>query len=122
MDASCLHVAMFPFFAMGHISPYLHLSNKLAKRGHKISFFIPKRTQSKLEQFNRYPHLISFFPINVPHVEGLPHGAETTSDVSFYLAALIMTAMDRTERDIQLLLFDLKPQIVSSTSHIGYQT
>ncbi|KAK7335413.1 hypothetical protein VNO80_27236 [Phaseolus coccineus] len=97
---------------MGHLTPYLHLSNKLAKRGHKTSFFVPRRTQSKLEQFNLFPDLITSFPINVPHVEGLPHGAETTSDVSFSLGPLIMTAMDRTERDIELLLLDLKPQIV----------
>jgi len=112
MDASSLHIAMFPWFAMGHLTPYLHLSNKLAKRGHKISFFVPRITQSKLEQFNLFPDLITFFPINVPHVEGLPHGAETTSDVSFSLAPLIMTAMDRTEREIELLLSELKPQIV----------
>ncbi|ESW04942.1 hypothetical protein PHAVU_011G138500 [Phaseolus vulgaris] len=112
MDSSSLHIAMFPWFAMGHLTPFLHLSNKLAKRGHKISFFIPTRTQSKLEQFNLFPDLITFFPINVPHVEGLPHGAETTSDVSFSLGPLIMTAMDRTEKDIELLLLDLKPQIV----------
>ncbi|KAG5131294.1 hypothetical protein JHK84_037691 [Glycine max] len=112
MDASSLHIAMFPWFAMGHLTPYLHLSNKLAKRGHRISFFIPKRTPHKLEQFNLFPHLITFFPINVPHVEGLPHGAETTSDVSFSLAPLIMTAMDRTEKDIELLLIELMPQIV----------
>ena len=112
MDASSMHIAMFPWFAMGHLTPYLHLSNKLAKRGHRISFFIPKRTPHKFEQFNLFPHLITFFPINVPHVEGLPHGAETTSDVSFSLAPLIMTAMDRTEKDIELLLIELKPQIV----------
>ncbi|XP_061358244.1 cyanidin 3-O-galactoside 2''-O-xylosyltransferase FGGT1-like [Gastrolobium bilobum] len=112
MDTPPLHIAMFPWFAMGHLTPYLHLSNKLAKRGNRISFFIPKRTQTKLEQFNHYPHLITFFPINVPHVDGLPHGAETTSDVSFSLGPLIMTAMDRTEKDIELLLIDLNPQIV----------
>ncbi|KAL2331596.1 hypothetical protein Fmac_019177 [Flemingia macrophylla] len=113
MDASSsLHIAMFPWFAMGHLTPYLHLSNKLAKRGHKISFFIPKRTQPKLDNFNLYPHLITFYPINVPHVDGLPQGAETTSDVSFSLAPLIITAMDRTEKDIELLLIRLNPQIV----------
>nr|KYP45059.1 Anthocyanidin 3-O-glucosyltransferase [Cajanus cajan] len=112
MDSPSLHIAMFPWFAMGHLTPYLHLSNKLAKRGHRVSFFIPKRTQAKLEQFNLYPHLITFYPINVPHVDGLPHGAETTSDVSFPLVPLIMTAMDRTENDIELLLLHLKPQIV----------
>ncbi|XP_047172536.1 cyanidin 3-O-galactoside 2''-O-xylosyltransferase FGGT1-like [Vigna umbellata] len=131
MDSSSLHIAMFPWFAMGHLTPYLHLSNKLAKRGHKISFFIPRRTQSKLEQFNLFPDLITFYPIDVPHVEGLPLGAETTSDVSFSLGPLIMTAMDRTERDIELLLVELKPQIVffdftywlpSITSRLGIKS
>ncbi|BAT92382.1 hypothetical protein LR48_Vigan05g141500 [Vigna angularis] len=131
MDSSSLHIAMFPWFAMGHLTPYLHLSNKLAKRGYKISFFIPRRTQSKLEQFNLFPDLIAFYPIDVPHVEGLPLGAETTSDVSFSLGPLIMTAMDRTEMDIELLLVDLKPQIVffdftywlpSITSRLGIKS
>ncbi|KAJ1377385.1 UDP-glucuronosyl/UDP-glucosyltransferase [Sesbania bispinosa] len=112
MDASPLHIAMFPWFAMGHLTPFLHLSNKLAKRGHRISFFIPKRTRTKLQHLNLHPHLITFIPITVPHVDGLPHDAETTSDVPFSLYTLIATAMDRTEKDIELLLRELKPQFV----------
>ncbi|KAK2350974.1 cyanidin 3-O-galactoside 2''-O-xylosyltransferase FGGT1 [Trifolium repens] len=113
MDSpSSLHIAMFPWFAMGHLTPYLHLSNKLAKRGHKISFFIPKKTQIKLEQFNLYPNLITFYPLNVPQIQGLPIGAETTSDVSLSLGPLIMTAMDQTQPQIELLLTQLNPKIV----------
>ncbi|XP_004487587.1 cyanidin 3-O-galactoside 2''-O-xylosyltransferase FGGT1 [Cicer arietinum] len=112
MEAPPLHIAMFPWFAMGHFTPFLHLSNKLAQRGHKISFFIPKKTLNKLQHLNLHPHLITFFTINVPHVDGLPHGAETTSDVPFPLFPLIATAMDQTEKDIELLLKELKPQIV----------
>nr|WMX26760.1 UGT79B132 [Cladrastis kentukea] len=112
MDAAPLHIAMYPWFAMGHLTPFLHLSNKLAKRGHRISFFIPKRTQAKLQHLNLHPHLITFVPISVPHVDGLPHDAETTSDVPSSLFPLIATAMDRTEKDIELLLIELNPQIV----------
>nr|WMX26799.1 UGT79B144 [Astragalus propinquus] len=103
---------MFPWFAMGHLTPYLHLSNKLAKRGHKISFFIPKNTQTKLEQFNLFPNLITFYPINVPHIEGLPLGAETTSDIPFSLGSLLMTAMDQTQDQIEHLLIHLNPHII----------
>ncbi|KAK7274803.1 hypothetical protein RIF29_15902 [Crotalaria pallida] len=71
---------MYTWYAMGHLIPFLHLSNKLAKRGHKISFIIPKRTQTKLQHLNLHPHLITFVPIALPHVDGLPHEAETTSD------------------------------------------
>ena len=45
-------------------------------------------------------------------MDGLPPGAETTSDVPDHLHHLIMTAMDHTESDIELLLHDLKPDIV----------
>ncbi|WJX73527.1 anthocyanidin 3-O-glucoside 2'''-O-xylosyltransferase [Trifolium repens] len=107
-----MHIVMFPWFAMGHLTPYLHFSNKLAKRGHKISFFIPKKTQTKLQHLNLNPNLITFVPINVPHVDGLPHDAETSSDVPFSLVPLIATAMDQTEKQIELLLKELKPQIV----------
>nr|KYP45071.1 Anthocyanidin 3-O-glucosyltransferase [Cajanus cajan] len=107
-----MHIAIFPWFAMGHLTPTLHLSNKLAQRGHRISFILPKRTQTKLQHLNLHPHLITFVPITVPRVDGLPHDAETTSDLPFSLFPLLATAMDRSEKDIELLLRDLKPQIV----------
>ncbi|OWM78683.1 hypothetical protein CDL15_Pgr002854 [Punica granatum] len=106
---SALHIMMYPWFAMGHLTPFMHLANKLARRGHKISFLIPARTQPKLEPFNLHPKLIVFVP---DHREGLPPGAETTSNMPSPLHSLIMTAMDRTESDIRLLLRDLKPQVV----------
>ncbi|KAG2371818.1 hypothetical protein LR48_Vigan05g143200 [Vigna angularis] len=111
-SAAPLHIAIFPWFAMGHLTPNLHLSNKLAERGHRISFIVPQRTQTKLHHLNLHPHLITFVPIKIPHVHGLPHHAETTSDVPFSLAPLIATAMDRTQNDIQLLLRNLNPHIV----------
>ncbi|CAJ1956754.1 unnamed protein product [Sphenostylis stenocarpa] len=111
-SAAPLHIAIFPWFAMGHLTPNLHLANKLAKRGHRISFIVPQRTQTKLQHLNLHPHLITFIPIKVPHVHGLPRHAETTSDVPFSLFPLIATAMDHTQKDIELLLRNLKPQIV----------
>ncbi|KAJ1375571.1 hypothetical protein SESBI_50858 [Sesbania bispinosa] len=67
---------------------------------------------TKIQHLNLNPHLITFFPITVPHVDGLPHDAETTSDVPFSLFPLIATAVDSTEKNIELLLRELKPQIV----------
>lgn len=85
---------------------------QISQKGTQISFFIPKKTQTKLEKFNLYPNLITFYPLNVPHIEGLPFGAETTSDVSFSLGPLIMTAMDQTQPQIELLLTQLNPEMV----------
>ncbi|MBA0663126.1 hypothetical protein Goklo_007167 [Gossypium klotzschianum] len=105
-------IATYPWFAIGHITPFIHMANKLAQRGHKISFFLPAKTLGKVEAFNRYPDLITFIPIIVPHVEGLLIGAETTNDVPFPLHPLIMSAMDRTEPDIEAYLRELKPHFV----------
>ncbi|CAJ1978763.1 unnamed protein product [Sphenostylis stenocarpa] len=114
MDAgmSQLHMAMYPWFAIGHITAYLHLANKLAERGHKISFILPKRTKARVEHINLHPQLISFIPITIPPVDGLPPHAETIFDASISLGTFIMTAMDRTEKDIELILLELKPNIV----------
>ncbi|OMO92651.1 UDP-glucuronosyl/UDP-glucosyltransferase [Corchorus olitorius] len=106
------HIAMYPWFALGHITSFVHIANKLAERGHKVSFLLPAKTQHKVEAFNLNPNFLTFTPITVPHVEGLPNGAETTNDVPVTLHPLIMTAMDRTEPDIEALLLQLKPHFV----------
>ncbi|XP_057450688.1 UDP-glycosyltransferase 79B30-like [Lotus japonicus] len=107
-----LHVAMYPFLALGHQTAFLQLSDKLAERGHRTTFFTPKKAQAKLEPFNHHPHLITLFTITLPHVEGLPSNAESTSDVPYPLIPHIMTAMDLTQPDIETHLNNLKPDIV----------
>ncbi|KAK1378655.1 Glycosyltransferase [Heracleum sosnowskyi] len=103
---------MYPWFAMGHLTTFLHLSNKLVERGHKIFFFVPSKTIHKLEQFNLHRDLISFVPITVPHVEGLPPGAETTADITYPMQPNLMTAMDMTHPIIEASLRQLKPRFV----------
>ncbi|PON92776.1 UDP-glucuronosyl/UDP-glucosyltransferase [Trema orientale] len=77
-----IHVAMFPWFAIGHITPYIHLANELTARGHKVTLLLPNKTQLHFQQHLRhYPNLLTFHPITVPRVDGLPLGAETASDV-----------------------------------------
>nr|XP_011464322.1 PREDICTED: anthocyanidin 3-O-glucoside 2''-O-glucosyltransferase-like [Fragaria vesca subsp. vesca] len=111
-DQTTLHIAMFPGFAMGHLTPFLHISNKLAERGHKISFFVPLKTRSKLQHYNLHPHLITFVPLNVSHVHGLPPGTETKADIDLSLGSLLATAMDLTRTQIEQSLVKLKPDIV----------
>ncbi|XP_057963881.1 UDP-glycosyltransferase 79B3-like [Malania oleifera] len=110
--SSKLHVAMFPWFAFGHLTPYLHLSNELAKRGYTISFLLPKRAEPTMKQENLNPTLIRFFSLDVPHVDGLPPGAETASDVPFPLHTHLATAFDKTQEQVQTILSSLKPDII----------
>ncbi|KAI3873100.1 hypothetical protein MKX03_031476 [Papaver bracteatum] len=106
------HAAMFPFLAMGHLTPFLHLSNKLAEKGNKISYICPPKTISKLESMNLYPNLITFVPLGLPHIDGLPHGAETISDVSPSLAHLLMLAFFASRKHVESILIDLRPDFV----------
>ncbi|CAI9087358.1 OLC1v1021413C1 [Oldenlandia corymbosa var. corymbosa] len=107
-----LSIVMYPWFAMGHLTPFLHMANKLAERGHRISFFHPKNSITKIQHFNLHPDLISFIPIDVPQVEGLPPGAETAADVPIQSQALLRLAMDRTQPAIHSLLKQIKPDFV----------
>ncbi|KAJ8449260.1 hypothetical protein Cgig2_002392 [Carnegiea gigantea] len=112
VEDKSLHIAMYPWFAMGHITPFLHLANKLAEKGHKITFFLPLKTQPKLASLNHHPHLITFIPVPVPRVDGLPEWAETTNDVPPQDRPLIMIAMDSTRDTIDSHLAQLKPDLV----------
>ena len=102
---------MYPWFAFGHMTPCLHLSNELADRGHKITFILPRKAQSQLQHLNLHPTLITFHPLTIPHVDGLPSGAETASDVPNFLHHLLATAMDRTTDQVEAALRALKPDL-----------
>ncbi|KAL6314540.1 hypothetical protein AAG906_026879 [Vitis piasezkii] len=107
-----LHIAMFPWFAFGHMIPYLNLSNELAGRGHKITFILPRKAQSKLQHLNFHPALITFHPLIVPHVDGLPPGTETASDIPVSLTCLLATALDRTRDQVEAALRTLNPDLL----------
>ncbi|RVW14054.1 UDP-glycosyltransferase 79B9 [Vitis vinifera] len=107
-----LHIAMFPWFAFGHMIPYLNLSNELAGRGHKITFILPRKAQSKLQHLNFHPALITFHPLIVPHVDGLPPGTETASDIPVSLTYLLATALDRTRDQVEAALRTLNPDLL----------
>ncbi|CAN1259050.1 UDP-glycosyltransferase 79B9 [Linum perenne] len=107
-----LTVAMFPLFAMGHITPFLHLSNGLAARGHRISFLVPTRTIPKVAHLSNHPALITFHPITVPHVAGLPVGSELIADVPPHLTGHIFAALDATEDQFRSILRHVRPDFV----------
>ncbi|KAK8514579.1 hypothetical protein V6N13_103258 [Hibiscus sabdariffa] len=111
-DCSKLHIAMFPWVAYGHFIPFLHLSNKFAQNGHKVSFLLPKGVQSKLENMNLYPDSIQFFPLLLPQVDGLPPGAETASVVPMIQQKYLAFAVDQTRDQVEDILKALKPDVV----------
>ncbi|KAK8622684.1 hypothetical protein V6N13_117590 [Hibiscus sabdariffa] len=111
-DCSKLHIAMFPWVAYGHFIPFLHLSNKLAEKGHKISFILPEGVQPKLAKMNQFPNLIQFIPLVIPQVDGLPPGAETTHVVPLNQQKYLAFAVDQTRDQVEDILKLLKPDMV----------
>ncbi|KAK4795201.1 hypothetical protein SAY86_013195 [Trapa natans] len=112
MSSTKFHFVMFPWFAVGHMTPYLHLSNRLAERGHKITFLLPKKILSLLQPLNSQPHLIAFHSITIPHVDGLPPGAETASDIPISSVSRLAAAFDLTRDQFEVIVAAEKPDFV----------
>ncbi|CDY68468.1 BnaC03g71890D [Brassica napus] len=98
---SKFHAFMFPWFGFGHMTAFLHLANKLAEKGHKITFLLPKKALKQLEPLNLFPECIVFHTLTIPSVDGLPDGAETTADIPITLGGFLASAMDRTRGQVE---------------------
>ncbi|XP_050216042.1 UDP-glycosyltransferase 79B6-like [Mercurialis annua] len=112
LKSSNFHIVMFPWFAVGHMTPFLHLANRLAQRGCSISFLLPKKAKQQLQHFNLHPHLISFHSITVPPVDGLPVGTETASDIPIHMTHFLSIALDRTRDQVEKVILETKPKLV----------
>ncbi|KAK3029410.1 hypothetical protein RJ639_039754 [Escallonia herrerae] len=108
-----LHVVMFPFFAFGHISPFVQLSNKLSSHGVRVSFFSAAgnvdRILSMLDATNLTTQIV---PLSIPAVDGLPQGLESTADMPQSTSALLLVALDLMKPQIDTLLLELNPDFV----------
>ncbi|XP_048603176.1 UDP-glycosyltransferase 79B9-like [Brassica napus] len=106
------HAFMFPWFAFGHMIPYLHLANKLAEKGHRVTFLLPKKAQKQLEYHSLFPDNILFHPLTIPPVDGLPAGAETASDISISWGNFLFAAMDLTRDQVTATVHALRPDLI----------
>ncbi|KAL3733051.1 hypothetical protein ACJRO7_022555 [Eucalyptus globulus] len=100
-----LHIAMFPWLAMGHLIPFFHLSKHLAQRGHKISFISTPRNLQRLPKIpqNLSP-LINLIPLPFPHIPNLTPHAESSIDTSFSKQQLLKIAIDKLQPAITCFL------------------
>jgi UDP:flavonoid glycosyltransferase YjiC (YdhE family) len=88
-----LHIVIFPWLAFGHMLPYLEIAERLATRGHRVSFVSTPRNISRLRPVA--PGLIiDFVALPFPRLDGLPDGTEATSDVPAGKLDLFYKAFD----------------------------
>lgn len=109
-----LHVVVFPWLAMGHLIPFLHLSKLLAQKGHKVSFLSTPRNILKLPKIpSHLCSLINLVPLPFPHVpDHLPPHAESSTDVPYSMQQLLKRAFDSLELPLLSFLRSSKPDWV----------
>nr|BAU68119.1 UDP-rhamnose:delphinidin 3-O-glucoside rhamnosyltransferase [Lobelia erinus] len=107
-----IHVAMFPFFAFGHISPFVQLSNKLSSKGVKISFFTAAGNAERIKKMLHLTSTTQIISLTLPHVDGLPPGIESTADTTPAHAELLKVALDLLQPQIKTILSQLHPNFV----------
>ncbi|CAH9093650.1 unnamed protein product [Cuscuta epithymum] len=106
-----LHVAMFPWLAFGHITPFLELSKSIAAKGHKISFISTPRNIDRLPLLP--PDLqssIAMVKIPLPRIDGLSSpNAEATMDIQPEEMPYLKEAMDGMETEVTRFLERTSP-------------
>nr|Q6VAA3.1 RecName: Full=UDP-glycosyltransferase 79A2 [Stevia rebaudiana]AAR06923.1 UDP-glycosyltransferase 79A2 [Stevia rebaudiana] len=109
-----LHLVMFPFFAFGHITPFVQLSNKISSLypGVKITFLAASASVSRIETMLNPSTNTKVIPLTLPRVDGLPEGVENTADASPATIGLLVVAIDLMQPQIKTLLANLKPDFV----------
>ncbi|KAK1643121.1 hypothetical protein QYE76_060926 [Lolium multiflorum] len=90
-----LRVVIVPWLAFGHLLPYLELAERLASRGHCVSYVSTPRNLARLPPLRPAAALrVDLVPLRLPRVDGLPDGAESTNDVPDEMRELHWKAFD----------------------------
>ncbi|KQJ84486.1 UDP-glycosyltransferase 91C1 [Brachypodium distachyon] len=76
-----LRIVIVPWLAFGHLLPYLELAERLATRGHRVSYVSTPRNLARLPPPRPAASpRVDLVALPFPRVEGLPDGAESTND------------------------------------------
>ncbi|EEC69502.1 hypothetical protein OsI_38729 [Oryza sativa Indica Group] len=87
-----LRVVIFPWLAFGHLLPYMELAERMASRGHHVSFVSTPRNIARLPA--PVASAVELVALPLPRVDGLADGAESTNDVPDDEQGLLMEAFD----------------------------
>ncbi|ESQ33493.1 hypothetical protein EUTSA_v10007607mg [Eutrema salsugineum] len=108
-----MHVAMFPWLAMGHLLPFLRLSKLLAQKGHKVLFISTPRNIKRLPKLpSNLSSSITFVSFPLPAFPGSTPGSECSMDVSFNKQQSLKSSFDLLQLPLTKFLRDSSPDWV----------
>ncbi|CAN6197472.1 unnamed protein product [Urochloa humidicola] len=94
-EGPALHLVVFPWLAFGHLIPFLELSKRLAARGHSVTFVSTPRNIARLPPVPAgLSGHVRMVALPLPAVDGLPEGAESTTDLPPEKVELLKAAFD----------------------------
>ncbi|KAL5572436.1 hypothetical protein UlMin_022033 [Ulmus minor] len=100
-----LNIAVFPWLAYGHIMPFFQVSKFLAQKGHQISFIsTPKNLNRLPKPPQNISHLLTFVELHLPQIDGLPEGAESTSELPIPKVPFLKKAYNQLAPSLTQLL------------------
>ncbi|XP_066386639.1 UDP-glycosyltransferase 91C1-like [Miscanthus floridulus] len=90
-----LRFVIFPWLGFGHLLPYLELGERLALRGHRVSFVSTPGNIARLPALRpAAAPRVDLVALPLPRVDGLPDGAESTNSVPHDKFELLFKAFD----------------------------
>ncbi|XP_010442438.1 PREDICTED: UDP-glycosyltransferase 91C1 [Camelina sativa] len=104
-EEEVMHIAMFPWLAMGHLLPFLSLSKLLAQKGHKISFISTPRNLERLPKLpSNLSSSITFVSFPLPLISGLSPTSESSMDVPYNKQQSLKAAFDLLQAPLKEFL------------------
>ncbi|TVU45498.1 hypothetical protein EJB05_04987, partial [Eragrostis curvula] len=94
-SSAALHVVICPWLAFGHLLPYLELAERLALRGHRVSYVATPGNIARLPPVRpAAAPLIDLVALPLPRVDGLLDGADSTNNVPRGQSELLWKAFE----------------------------
>ncbi|KAI3844413.1 hypothetical protein MKW92_022746 [Papaver armeniacum] len=108
-----LHIVMFPWLAIGHLTPFFHLSKSLAKEGIHISFVSTPKNHQRIPKIpQELTSLINLVSLPLNHDQNLPEHAESSTDIPIEKTQFLKKAFDGLELSLTKFLENSKPDFI----------
>ncbi|CAN6999238.1 unnamed protein product [Brassica rapa subsp. trilocularis] len=108
-----MHVAMFPWLAMGHLLPFFRMSKLLAQKGHKVSFISTPRNIERLPNLpSSLSSFITFVSFPLVPFPGSTPGSECSMDVPYSKQPSLKSAFDLLQKPLTEFLQEESPDWV----------